>query len=444
MLKTLRFKIEYLLAAVKKHLTLITGIVILSLGVIAFYQPIYRLAKSTSSTTNRIGQSGLFTTKNLPEDIVRLISFGLTQPQANDRPTDSPLVVSWTTENDNKDYLFDLNPNAYWHNGRRFSAYDVNYDIAGLTIQPLSANKLKISLERPFSPLLSLLETPLLDKNLQGLGPYRVDSIEYQDGYIKNLHLNPIDKTLPKLFYRFYLNEDDLVSAYKMGEIDTIKDISSTSDLNQWPKTKISPQSLENNRYLALFFNTQKLNNKQLRQALAYATPKPKDKTERCLGPISPLSWAYNSSVKEYNQNATRAKELFDKNKIDSISIHLNNRKLLSTAEEIKSAWESILNIKTSIVLENQIDTNDFDVILAFGSILHDPDQYAFWHSTQTATNVTKFANSRIDKLLEDGRLTLDQQERKKIYFDFQRYLLEESPAIFISYPTTYTVTRVQ
>jgi len=43
---------------------------------------------------------------------------------------------------------------------------------------------------------------------------------------------------------------------------------------------------------------------------------------------------------------------------------------------------------------------------------------------------------------LEEGRQTFDTQERKRIYFDFQRYLLEESPAIFISYPTFYNITR--
>ena len=111
-------------------------------------------------------------------------------------------------------------------------------------------------------------------------------------------------------------------------------------------------------------------------------------------------------------------------------------------AEEIKHSWESILNLKTIITIETQIDLNNFDTILTYGSIPSDPDQYTFWHSTQTKTNLTKLDNSRIDKLLEEGRLALDQQERKQIYQDFQRYLLEESPAIFLSYPNIYTINR--
>jgi ABC-type transport system substrate-binding protein len=61
-----------------------------------------------------------------------------------------------------------------------------------------------------------------------------------------------------------------------------------------------------------------------------------------------------------------------------------------------------------------------------------DPDQYLFWHSTQTKTNLTQTNNPKIDKLLEEGRQTFDQQERKKIYQEFQKILLEECPAIFL------------
>ncbi|MDD3003068.1 MAG: hypothetical protein PHS06_04355, partial [Candidatus Shapirobacteria bacterium] len=200
-----------------------------------------------------------------------------------------------------------------------------------------------------------------------------------------------------------------------------------------------------NEKYSSIFFNTQKINNKQLRQAIAYATPKTKDQNERCLGPISPESWAYNPNIKEYNFDATRAKELFQNNKIDSINLIVGDRRLLSVAEDIKKSWESILGLKTNISIINQIDTENFDAILTYGSIPHDPDQYLFWHSTQIGkSNLTKLNDSRIDKLLEDGRFAIDQIERKEIYQDFQKYLLEESPTIFLAFPNTYTINRVK
>jgi peptide/nickel transport system substrate-binding protein len=71
-----------------------------------------------------------------------------------------------------------------------------------------------------------------------------------------------------------------------------------------------------------------------------------------------------------------------------------------------------------------------------------DPDQYSIWHSTQEATNITHYENPRIDKLLEDGRSEIDLASRRRIYLDFQRFLVEDSPAAFLYYPATYTVSR--
>jgi len=180
-----------------------------------------------------------------------------------------------------------------------------------------------------------------------------------------------------------------------------------------------------------------------LRQALAYATEKPIDKNERALGPISPNSWAYNPNIKEYVYSQKRAKELFDKNKIETINLAVFDRRLLSVAENIKTKWKEILDIEVTVSIETQL-SSDYDAILTYASIPKDPDQYTFWHSTQTKTNITKLTDSRIDKLLEEGRQTYDSQERKKIYFDFQKFLLEESPAIFLSYPTKYHIIRVK
>lgn len=360
----------------------------------------------------------------------------------NNKPIFSPLVKSLDIQNNNTDYIFTLNNNLYWHDGKKVQSSDINYKISGVKVTPLSPNQVKITLQNPFSPILSRLEEPLFKKNLIGMGPYKVQQINYKEGYFENIRLNPQIKNKKNILYRFYSNENDLINAYKLGEVDEIEINSLPEEMSNWSKTKITQTIQTNEKYSAIFFNTEKLNIKQLRQALAYATPKTKDKNERCLSPISPNSWAYNPSVKEYNFEPDHAKELFEKNKISKINLSVNDRELLPIAENIKNAWSQILGIETTITIENQIDTQNFEAVLAFGVIPHDPDQYAFWHSTQTETNITKLNNSRIDKLLEEGRQTFDMQERKRIYQDFQRYLLEEVPAVFLSYPTAYTLTR--
>jgi len=398
---------------------------------------------SPNLKTEKIGIAGLYTYQNLPSNITDLISFGLTQESNNNKPINSPLLKDWTTQNDNKEFIFTIDTDHYWHNGQKFNVEDIDYKISGAKIEKITKDKIKISLEKPFSPLLSILKQPLFknQKKLIGIGPYKVEEINYKGGYIKNILLQGVKKGQKKIKFTFYDNEESLISAFKLGEINKIENISSPKELDKWPNTKISPQSLANQNYVAVFFNTKKLETKSLRQALSYATPKNDDNENRCISPISPNSWAYNNSVKTYDYNPDRAKELFKDNPIEKIDITLNNRKLLPLAEEIKNSWQSVLNIETNISVENQINTDEFDVILAYGSIPQDPDQYLFWHSTQQ-NNISKLNNPKIDKLLEEGRQSFDIQERKQIYLDFQKSLLEECPTVFLYYPTVYSISK--
>ena len=388
-----------------------------------------------------IGLEGRYTIDDLPEDISQKISFGLTTLSDHQKPEISSLVKSLEIENENKDYIFTLNDNLYWASGKKFTAYDINYQISGLTVTPLSNYTVKISSETEYAPLLSLLSQPLIKSNFDGLGDYSVENITYQEGYIKTINLKPKNKDQHPIRYRFYFSQQDVVNAYKIGNVDTIKINSLPSEFNTWNKSKITKEIETDEKYVAIFINTQKLGSKQIRQALAYATPKG-EKNQRCLGPISPNSWAYYPDVKEYNLNRSRAKELLGQEKIENINLSVNDRQLLSLSEEIKSAWQETLNIPVSVTIENQINFDNYDALLTYGAITDDPDQYLFWHSTQSTTNITKLNNARIDKLLEEGRQTNDQIERKTIYQDFQTYLLEESPAIFLYYPTIYTITR--
>lgn len=390
-----------------------------------------------------IGLEGRYTIDNLPDEISEKISLGLTVLSENQKAEKSSLIKTLEVQNENKDFVFTINDNLYWSNGKKFTAYDINYQIPGISITPLSSTVVKISPETEFTPILSLLSEPLIKKNFDGLGDFSVSKVTYQEGYIKTLSLKPKNKNQRSIEYRFYFNEADVIHAYKIGSVDEIKISSLPQEFSNWTKTEISQQIETNEKYVAVFINTQKINNRQTRQALAYATPKG-DKSERCLGPISPNSWAYYPSIKEYNLNRTRAKELLGEEKIDHLNLSINDRQLLPLAEEIKTAWQDTLAIPVSIAIENQINLESYDTLLTFGAITKDPDQYLFWHSTQTNTNITKLNSPRIDKLLEEGRQINDQIERKKVYQDFQTYLLEESPAIFLYYPTIYTVTRLK
>lgn len=446
MIKKLRFTLELYLNYLKRHwILLVAGFLIGSLffvfrnRLIAFYQNQFK--------SNRVvGIEGLYTSKNLPSEILAKSSYGLFVNQENDKPLISPLVKSYDIQNNNLDYVIDLNNEILWHNGKKFTAYDISYNISGVKIEPISDTRVKISLNKTFVPILSALTKPLfLNKNLVGLGEYSIKQITYSESYFKQITITPTDKNNPNsITYKFYPGTDDVINAYKLGEIDEMETNYLPPEMTTWANTKTTQKIQSDKKYAAVFINTSKLESKSLRQALAYATPKTTDKNERCLGPIPPNSWAYNPSVKEYLYNPTRAKELISGNKIEKLNLSITDRKLLPIAEKIRDSWEQNLGIKTTITVENRIDNQNYDTVLAYSGIPSDPDQYSFWHSTQTETNITHLNNSRIDKLLEDGRTQTDIAERRKTYLDFQQFLSEESPAIFLFYPTSYTFSRIK
>jgi peptide/nickel transport system substrate-binding protein len=60
------------------------------------------------------------------------------------------------------------------------------------------------------------------------------------------------------------------------------------------------------------------------------------------------------------------------------------------------------------------------------------------WHSSKTRPgelNFINFQNAEVDELLEKGRRTLDQQQRKAYYDRFQEILAEEQPYVFLFVP---------
>lgn len=446
MFKKIRFTAEYFFYYLKKNILFI--FLGLAVGSIAFIEKnnLVVLYQRLQTKQQSYGIEGLYRSDNLPLNISQLISFGLTEINDNNRITNSPLIQSLDIRNNNLEYLFTINTNYVWQNGKKLVSSDIVYPYSGIEFSYPDDSHLVIKLNSSFSPILSLFTQPLFLKNsLVGLSDYRVTSKTLQEGYLKYLHLQNA-KTGAKLVYKFYPNEKDLINAFKLGEVDSITLTNIPSDFKSWPGIAIT-QQIDTSKYSAIFLNTEKINQKPLRQALAYATPKTNEKNQRCLSPISPNSWAYTSGIKEYNYNPTRSKELFDPKSLSSIKLLVADRKLIDRAEVIKQAWEKILSIKVDVLssVNQSVNLAEYDAILAYGSILIDPDQFSFWHSTQTQqNNITHLNNPRIDKLLEEGRNTFDLIERNKIYQDFQRYLLEESPAIFLEFPVTYTINRVK
>ena len=177
-----------------------------------------------------------------------------------------------------------------------------------------------------------------------------------------------------------------------------------------------------------------------MRQALTFAINKSQFDGEIATSPISSSSWAFNELTKRYNYNTGKSKELLAKVPKEQISITLHySPGLIDLANQIKEDWQDI-NIDTELV-EFVSNQQEFQALLAINEIMPDPDQYGLWHSTQKETNITGYANPKVDKLLEDARIVSDEEERKLLYLEFQEEIMEDLPAAFLYYPYKYKAT---
>ncbi len=74
-----------------------------------------------------------------------------------------------------------------------------------------------------------------------------------------------------------------------------------------------------------------------------------------------------------------------------------------------------------------------------------DPDPYPNWHSSQTGAtggNLASYNDGRVDRILEEARLTATLPRRKELYANFQELFAQEVPALPLYVSTALYVQK--
>ncbi|MBI3342808.1 ABC transporter substrate-binding protein [Candidatus Gottesmanbacteria bacterium] len=427
----------------KYTLPLLVGFLLGLIGMVSLRQIAPSMAQQVAVPMVRVGIVGDVTPATLPQNIQELISSGLTKLGSDGTPGPA-LATTWEATDAGRTYVFTLTENARWHGGAPVVARDINYNIRDVSFTFIAPYSLRATLKEPFAPFLTLVAKPILQTGLKGFGSYRVAHVRLKGESVQYLLLEPVvNRASPAREYRFYRTEAAAITAFELGDVDVLEDMSTHESFTGWKNASISARP-RFDRMVALYFNTKEplLDQKGVRQALGFAVPDPS--FVRAYSPIAQTSWAYTDTVKKYTYDPLQAKKLLANTKIASQSASLTITtfsQFVDVAQKIASSWTS-LGVPTTVQVVGA--TGPFQVLLSAQTIPPDPDQYPLWHSTQSSTNLTGYVNVKVDKLLEDGRKELDPASRKKIYADFAKRLVEDAPAIFLYYPTTYTVTRLK
>ncbi len=320
-----------------------------------------------------------------------------------------------------------------------------------------------------------------------GSGPFMIKSLNRKEtGIINQYELVPFKlfttgaPYLENIFVKFYDNQDEAIQALKNGDITQLSSldpekITSLEKSNYRIETSVLP------RVFGLFFNhnqNQIFLNKTVVNAINDAIDKDRIVEEvlynygisvnnpipRALASYSSLSSPTSKSRKEILEQveASLAKDGWTKNDEGFLQkiVTANGKKTTSllefsistgNAEELAKSAELIQEDLAKVGIKVEVKTFEvgnlnqgvirprkYDALL-FGQIINrESDLFAFWHSSQRkdpGLNVASYTNAKVDKILEDAFVTLDEASREKKYAEFEAEIKKDMPAVFLYSP---------
>jgi len=366
----------------------------------------------------------------------------------------------------------------------------------GVTIEATDEKTVVLKLKQPYAPFLNNLTVGIVPKHVwesiapknaslaeQMLKPIGTGPFEFAElvtrrktgeitsfKTVRNEEYYGQTPYLNEFTFLFFPSQEEATQALTAGNVDGLGflPLSDASDINS--RTAINSRRLLLPQTFGLFFNevnNEILGNVGVRAALSLATDREEITTKALKGEAEPLHAPIPSGTFDFSdefgepsfdpETAKQNLEESDWKDEDGDGIREKDGERLEvaitttdwpefieTAELIKEQWGKIgvaVNIESygaGVIQQTIVGPRDYEILL-YGEILAaDPDPYPFWHSTQTRNpglNLSLFKDKNVDKLLEEARRTIDFNERREKYAEFQQIFLDLNPAIILYQP---------
>ena len=405
------------------------------------------------------------------------------------------LAESWTVSPDGRTYTFKLRAGVTFHDGSPMGAEDVvatirrvqGKDIASPlasrlgsveTATAVDSGTVELKLKEPASPLLASLATiaiaprsmetnkDALQKQPIGTGPFRFG--EWQpNGYIllgrHDRYWQPDAPKLSGIKFNIVPESATRQVGLASGQYAMLPNIDAVTALQLKGRPGVSLSQTLELAYSLVGMNTAKppFDNPKVREALNYAVNR-QEIVDVALfgagvpgGPLSPALKAWAVDVKEfpcYRHDPAKAQMLLKEaggSLPVAVTMNVLPRQDIKDIAQVVQAQLNKAGFK--VELRNQElgqfiqdwRNGNFDLFASTNAGSVDPDDY-FYRTFRTggSTNVFKYADPELDRLLDQARSSQDLAARKGAYDEVQKRLACTGPVAHLAYATLFTAAR--
>jgi peptide/nickel transport system substrate-binding protein len=405
------------------------------------------------------------------------------------------LAKSWAISADGKTYTFALVSGATFHDGTTMEAADVvaslnrvlSKDIASPLASRLvamdkatakDAATVEVTLKEPSAPFVTALASIAivprafegnkdgLQRQPVGTGPFKFK--EWQpNGFIELAkHAGYWNKAQPKLDgVKFNIVPESATRQVGLssGQYAMLANIDAATALQLRGKPNIKIAETLELAYTLVGMNTSKppFDNAKVREALNYALNR-QEIVQAALfgagvpgGPLSPALKDWAADVKDYpcfTSSAAKAQELLKSAGITApvaVTLLVLPRQDIKDIAQVvqaqlnKAGFKAELKIPELGQFVQDWRNSNFDAFVSTNAGSVDPDDY-FYRTFRTggSTNVFKYTNPVVDKLLDEARTDGNATTRRASYTKVQAALSCDGPAAFMTYGQLYNAMR--
>lgn len=413
-------------------------------GVVGFPKTFYSINAQTDAEKS--------ISKILFRGLLRYDDLGEIQPD---------LAEEVISSKDSKDYRIRLKNDIYFSNGRPITTDDVIFtlrlrpEFTDIVMQKINSKIIEFRLPNELSSFPDLLTVGIVSSkdafnnvfNPVSSGYFQVVSVDKINDIALAVKLKSTDKSQTKFHYveiKFYENYEKVAEAATIGEIQGF-----LSDTIYNSKIFSAKKFTVNGRFVGLYFNIKGLtaNDLELRKILSADVPRQNIIDKVFAGNATSYDKFYKGTKWSFDEATKLVQTDKDFNEIELKLAYPSNEIYKKVLNELVQYW-SKYNIKF-VVDEVKIDevANMFSEILTHDGLIvgteisRDPDQFAFWHSTQNALpglNLSNYNSVRADTALEEGRKVSGFDDRKIHYNVLQETLIQDAPAIPLYKPVYF------